>query len=71
MNGDINYNDNHTAFNATASVSCKDGFEIQGDNFVTCQADGTWSQASCVKSMYKCSVLVILVYLHLYCCPDY
>ena len=50
---DVNYNDNHTAYNATASVSCKDGFEIQGENFVTCQADGTWSQASCVKSMFK------------------
>ena len=52
MNGQVHYNMKDTTVNMTAQVSCVDGFEIKGDDFVICQPDGTWSNATCIESLY-------------------
>ena len=45
-----------TTYNNTVSVVCNDGYDITGPSYLTCLADGTWSQAtSChIKSMLNC-----------------
>ena len=50
-NGHVRFNMNRTTFNETASVSCNEGFEIQGEHFIKCQEYGTWSRTSCVEGM--------------------
>ena len=35
--------DGVTTYGATATVSCKTGYELVGDGFVRCRADGIWS----------------------------
>ena len=44
-----------TIFGHTVPVTCNDGYKLQGDRYIKCLADGTWSKTvSChIKSRYK------------------
>ena len=38
--------DGVTTYGATASVSCNVGYELVGDDYLRCRADGAWSSLS-------------------------
>ena len=37
---------NGTQYPATAVYACNEGYELEGNNKVTCQEDGTWSDGA-------------------------
>ena len=45
-NGHINFNGKDTTVNSTVSVSCNPGYNIVGDNHITCTPDGTWTKST-------------------------
>ena len=55
-NGHVNFG-NETTYNQTAPVHCADGYYIEGDQHITCMADGNWTKnTSCkVTGLYNFS----------------
>lgn len=49
-NGQVKLTTNKTTVNETVNASCNDGYELQGTDVIKCQADGSWSEATCVKT---------------------
>lgn len=43
--GTVNYTSG-TTYGSTATVTCFQGFEMNGPENVTCQSDGTWSDST-------------------------
>ena len=48
-----------TTYGATASVCCNAGYELIGDDYLRCRADGTWS--SLPSCAFKGHVLVYTI----------
>ena len=43
-NGFVNFTDKSTTYNELVPVHCDVGFEIQGEHYITCLSDGSWSE---------------------------
>ena len=41
--GSLDFSGQDTTYNKTLQATCEDGYEIRGDNKITCLANGTWS----------------------------
>ena len=52
-NGHVNFTGRPTLINHTVPVLCDDGYYIQGDRYITCLSDGTWSQYTRCRSTSK------------------
>ena len=42
-NGFVNFTEVETTFNQSVTVQCNDGYEINGDPFIHCRPNGSWS----------------------------
>ena len=47
--GQVTITDGQARFNQSVPVDCDEGYEIHGEHYITCLADGTWSKnTTCV-----------------------
>ena len=54
--GSVDFSDRDTTYGQSVSVKCEIGYGLQGDSFITCKADGTWSDGpSCVLKSKQCN----------------
>ncbi len=53
-----------TTFMSTATYTCNTGYNINGGNTSTCQANGTWSgsEPTCDSTLYCCSSHTLLLW---------
>ena len=68
-NGRVNFPKTTVSFGNTVSIECNTGYEVQGNGYITCLADGTWSNdASCSirgTSFHNVHLLDTIVLLHI------
>ena len=45
-----------TTYRQIVPIKCDDGYDLKGIDFITCQADGTWSKGSTcqIKGVLAC-----------------
>ena len=66
--GTVKYISNITSYNQTAVVTCDEGYQIEGDPVITCQADGTWSDNTTCRAKLAEGNIYLLnnYYLHFF-----
>ena len=47
-NGRVDFTGRGTTYNSIVPVTCSPGYEVKGDDFITCQANGQWSNTDCL-----------------------
>ena len=53
--GQVDFTGHPTTYNSNVSVSCLDGYDLNGDNYIICLASGQWSKtATCVAKGIFC-----------------
>ena len=54
--GSADFSNSDTTYGQSVPVKCEIGYGLQGDSFITCKADGTWSNGpSCVLKSKQCN----------------
>ena len=54
-----------TSYNQTAVVMCDEGYRIEGDPVITCQADGTWSDnTTCRAKLAEGNILSDIIIIN-------
>ena len=57
-NGHAHFSGYTTTFNSTVPVHCDKGYEVEGDDYISCLASGNWSRTSAckIKGLYVIGV---------------
>ena len=54
--GSADFSNRDTTYGKSVPVKCEIGYGLHGDSFITCKADGTWSNGpSCVLKSKQCN----------------
>ena len=51
INGFVNFTGKVTTYEAQVAATCNEGYEIEGDPKITCQADGMWSDNTACRAI--------------------
>ena len=64
--GHVDFDEHETTYESKVPANCNNGYNLVGDNFTVCQADGHWSGNTECRAVGKRDCIYIFIYLFNY-----